>query len=168
MERVRTVTWEDPAINLKAARQMTGLEFMQALKAGELPPPPIAALVGFLPDILEPGHVSFRMQPGEYHYNPMGTVHGGITATLCDTVMGCAIQTMLPAGAAYTTLEFKVNFARPITVATGEVVCEGRVIHLGGRTAISEATVRDGEGNVLAHATTTCILLKPGGSQGQA
>lgn len=161
MERTRTVTWEDPQIAMRSLRQMNGLEYLRAIKNGEVPPPPVALLLGFAPDELEEGRVTFKMAPGEHLYNPLGTVHGGITATLCDTVMGCAVQTVLPAGTAYTTLEFKINFVRPFTLQTGEVVCEGRVIHSGGRIATAEARVVDAEGKLYAHATTTCIIMRP-------
>jgi len=138
---------------------MTGLETMHAIKAGDAPAPPIAALVGF--DLIEvgEGHTSFELDPAERHYNPLGTVHGGIAATLLDSAMGCAVHTTLGEGEAYTTLELKVNFVRAITESTGRVVASGSVIHRGGRVATAEARLADEDGRLLAHATSTCLIM---------
>ena len=89
----------------------------------------------------EAGRVVFSVEPAEYHYNPIGMVHGGLAATLCDSAMGCAIHSTLSAGVGYTTLELKVNFVRPLTVATGLVLCEGKVINVGSRVGTAEARV---------------------------
>lgn len=123
-----------------------------------LPTAPIAELVGF--DLVElgEGRASFAMDPAERHYNPLGTVHGGIAATLLDSAMGCAVHTTLEANETYTTLELKVNFVRAITEATGRVVAEGAVIHRGRRIATADARLTDEEGRLLAHATCTCLL----------
>ena len=107
------------------------------------------------------GRVVFTAEPAEYHYNPLGTVHGGIAATLLDSAMGCAVQSMLPHGGGYTTLELKVNYLRPMTSKTGTVYAEGKIIHVGGRTATAEARLMDASGKLYAHGTTTCILLRP-------
>jgi uncharacterized protein (TIGR00369 family) len=104
--------------------------------------------------------VVFTAQPAEYHYNPLGTVHGGVAATLLDSAMGCAVQSVLPHGAGYTTLEIKVNYLRAMTSRTGRVYAEGKVIYVGGRIATAEARLTDGEGKLYAHGTTTCILLR--------
>jgi uncharacterized protein (TIGR00369 family) len=120
---------------------------------------PIAELVGF--DLIElgEGRASFAMDPAERHYNPLGTVHGGITTTLLDSAMGVAVHTTLDEGETYTTLELKVNFVRAITEATGRVVAEGAVIHRGRRVATADARLTDEEGRLLAHATCTCLLM---------
>ena len=138
---------------------MTGLEAMHAIVAGELPGPPIAELVGF--DLVEvgEGRASFELDPAERHYNPLGTVHGGIAATLLDSAMGCAVHTTLNEGEAYTTLELKVNYVRAITEATGRVVATGSVIHRGGRVATAEARLTDADGRLLAHGTSTCLIM---------
>jgi uncharacterized protein (TIGR00369 family) len=129
--------------------------------AGEVPPPPVAQLLGMGIAEIEVGRVVFTMNPAEYHYNPIGTVHGGVISTLCDSAMGCAIQSTLPAGVGYTTVELKVNFLRPLLVTSGTVRCEGRTIHVGGRIATAEARVVDAEGRLYAHATTTCMIFRP-------
>ena len=159
-QRTHTVKWHDPAPALQAMRRMSGLEALKAMQSGELPPPPAIALIGIKMIEVSEGSVIFCIEPAEYHYNPLGTVHGGITATLLDSAMGCAVQSLLPAGAGYTTLEIKVNYVRPITVATGTVTCEGTCIHRGGRIAIAEGRVTDAMGKLYAHATTTCMLLR--------
>jgi uncharacterized protein (TIGR00369 family) len=125
----------------------------------EIPHAPIAELVGFdLVDVGE-GHASFELDPAERHYNPLGTVHGGIAATLLDSAMGVAVHTTLNEGETYTTLELKVNYVRAITEATGRIVASGSVIHRGGRVATAEARLTDGEGRLLAHGTSTCLIM---------
>jgi uncharacterized protein (TIGR00369 family) len=109
---------------------------------------------------VEEGRAVFAVEPGERHYNPIGAVHGGLAATLLDTAMGCAVQSTLLAGAGYTTLELKVNFTRPITRETGRVLCEGEIVHRGGRVATAEGRViAEGTGKLLAHGTTTCMIF---------
>src|SRR5437868_7876196 len=142
-ERSRTVTWQDPVVTGKAARTMSGAAFLRAIAERKLPPPPIANLMGF--DIVEvsEGEVVFAVQPQEFHYNPIGMVHGGLAATLLDSAMGCAVHSTLPAGASYTTLEIKVNYLRPMSAETGLVRCEANIIHIGGRTAVAEGRILD-------------------------
>jgi uncharacterized protein (TIGR00369 family) len=165
MARDLSISWEDPMEGAARAAGMSGLEAMYALMAGELPPPPIALLLGMGPVEVAEGRVVFAAEPGERHYNPIGLVHGGLAATLLDSAMGCAVQTTLPAGAAYTTLELKVNFTRPITHETGRVLCEGEVLHRGGRVATAEGRViAERTGKLLAHGTTTCLILSAAGA----
>ncbi len=160
-DRTRTVVWEDPTTSAMAARTMPGRAFIEAIASGELPPPPVAVLLGMGIESIEEGRVVFTLEPAEFHYNPIGTVHGGVISALCDSAMACAIQTTMPPGAGYTTLELKVNFLRAMTVASGAVRCEGRVIHVGGRVATAEARVTDAAGRLYAHATTTCMVFRP-------
>jgi len=159
--RSRIITWDDPMIGAKAARQMTGLEFFQAMGRGEIPPPPIMLLIGSGVSEVEVGRVVFTLIPQEFHYNPIGTVHGGIISTICDSALGCTVHTTLPLGVSYTTLELKVNFIRAVTHETGELFCEGKVIHVGGRVATAECCLTDKEGRLYAHGTPTCIILRP-------
>jgi uncharacterized protein (TIGR00369 family) len=159
-QRTRTVTWEDPRALAKAADGLSGLEYLQKIVSGELPPPPIGVLLNFRISELSEGHAVFTVEPAEYHYNPIGVVHGGVAATLLDSAMGCAVHSMLPAGASYTTLEIKVNFIRPMTAETGQVRCEANIIHVGGRTATAEGRIVDEKGKLYAHGTTTCIILR--------
>jgi uncharacterized protein (TIGR00369 family) len=140
---------------------MSGLEFLQSIISGELPPPPIADTLGFRLAEAIPGRVVFVAQPAEYHYNPIGVVHGGLAATLLDSCMSCAVLSNLPAGVGYTTLEIKVNYTRPITTETGELRAEGAVVHAGNMTATAQGRLVDQAGKLYAHGTTTCIILRP-------
>lgn len=163
--RRREVTWEDPAAAAGRIGAISGLEFLRAIGSGELPTPPMSRTLGIEPVEVEPGRAVFAVTPGEHHYNPLGVVHGGLLAALCDTALGCAVHTLLPAGKGYTTLELKVNFVRPVTARTGRLECEGTVVHAGSRTATAEARVRDGAGKVYGHATATCLVLEVGGGE---
>jgi len=160
--RALTVAWSDPHALAEAGRTMSGLEFLQALVAGRLPPPPIAQLLGFRLVEVAPGHAVFECNPGEQHYNPIGVVHGGLAMTLLDSAMGCCVQTKMPAGTGYTTLEAKTNLVRAITSATGTVRAIGRLIHAGSRIATAEGRIEDAAGKLDAHATTTGIVLQNG------
>jgi uncharacterized protein (TIGR00369 family) len=150
----------DPREVAEEGRRLSGMEYVQAIANGELPAPPISELMGFRLVLAEPGRAVFEMEPGPQHYNPIGSVHGGIALTLLDSAMGCAVHTQLPRGVGYTTLEVKTNFVRPMTVDTGLVRCEGTVIHLGSRVATAEGKVVDSAGKLIAHGTTTCLILR--------
>lgn len=162
-ERTRLVSWEDPAPVAKAAKTMNGLDFIRAMADRKIPFPPMADLMGLRISSVEEGRVVFEVEPGEHHYNPIGSVHGGLACAVFDSAMGCAIHTMLPAGTGYTTLEIKVNFLRPITVETGKIFCEGKTIHVGGRAATAEARLTDESGKLYGHATTTCMVFRENG-----
>ena len=159
--RTRTISWEDPTEAVYTGKTISGIAYLRALQSGELPPPPIAVLMGMWIAEVSEGRVVFAAEPTEYHYNPLGTVHGGVMATLLDSALGCAVQSMLPAGTSYTTLELKVNYLRPITTKTGTVYAEGKLIHIGGRIATAEGRLTDADGKLYAHGTTTCIILRP-------
>jgi uncharacterized protein (TIGR00369 family) len=165
IERDRTVRWEDPNPGAEAAKTMGGLEYLRALARGELAGAPMANLMGFGFSEVEEGRVVFECVPGEYHYNPIGSVHGGLACTLFDSAMGCAVHTELPAGVGYTTVELKVNFLRPITSETGRLICEGTTIHVGGRIATAEARLTDEAGKLYGHATTTCMIFRADGKE---
>jgi uncharacterized protein (TIGR00369 family) len=159
--RTRTITWEDPLPSAQQSRAMSGLDYMRAMQRGEFPPSPIAVLMGMSIAEIEEGRVVFAAQPAEYHYNPIGVVHGGLAATLLDSAMGCAVHSTLPAGTGYTTLEIKVNYVRALTSTSGEVRAEGTVIHRGGRVATAEGRLVGADGTLYAHGTTTCIIFRP-------
>jgi uncharacterized protein (TIGR00369 family) len=158
--RTRVVTWADPTATAAAALGRTGLEFIQALAAGEVPPPPIMSTIGARLDSVAPGEVVFTLEPAEYHYNPIGSVHGGVYATLLDSATGCAVHTMLPADVGYTTLDLAVKFLGPMRVDTGTVTCTGKVVHLGSRTALAEARIESAAGRLLATATSSCLIIR--------
>ena len=137
----------------------SGLVLLRRLIAGEYPAPPMAGTLNFGLTEVDHGRAVFRGVPNERHLNPLGAVHGGWAATIMDSALGCAVHTTMVIGEAYTTAEFKVNLLRPITPGTGEVVCESRVVH-GGRTlAVSEATLKDKAGKLLAFGTETCSIF---------
>jgi len=158
--RTRTISWEDPRALADAGKGLSGLDYLRKIVAGELPAPPIGALMNFRVNEVEEGRAVFSVTPSEYHYNPIGVVHGGVAATLLDSAMGCAVHSVLPAGAAYTTLEIKVNYIRPMTAETGPIRCEAKVIHVGARTATAEGRIEDERGRLYAHGTTTCIIFR--------
>ncbi|MDF6045640.1 PaaI family thioesterase [Streptomyces sp. JH14] len=159
MGRSRSYEWEDPALSAAAVGQGTGLEFLREIAAGRLPGPPVAATLDFTLDEVEHGRAVFSLVPGEEHYNPIGSVHGGVYATLLDSAAGCAVQSTLPPGMGYTSLDLTVKFLRPITVDTGRIRSVGTVISSGRRTALAEARLLDEADRPLAHATSTCMLF---------
>ncbi len=159
--RTRTFTWKDPKQSAGLVLTMPGLEFLRRIRDGEIPNPPIADALDYWLTVVEPGFVVFEIEPKEFHYNPIGTVHGGVALTLMDSAMSCAVQTMLPAGTGYTTLEVKLNFVRGVTAKTGRMRAEGKIVHSGARTAIAEGRFVDQDGKLYAHATTTCFILQP-------
>ena len=157
--RSRTYTWDDPSVTAALAGRRPGLELLRAMGDGELPPPPILALIDIERMTAEDGHVTFWLRPQEFHYNPIGSVHGGVAATLLDSAMGAAVHSTLPQGSAYVTLEVKFNLVRPITADTGRVIAEGKVIHAGRSVATVEGSLRSAaDGKLLAHGTSTCLM----------
>lgn len=158
--RTRTVTWQDPMPTASAARTMSGIDFLRAIIIGKLPPPPIAVLLGFRLLEAEPGRAVFVCEPGEYHYNPIGVVHGGLAAILFDSATGCAVQSMLPFGTTYTTIELHVNLLRSLTKDTGPVRCEAEALHVGKQIATAQAKLVDTSGKLYGHATTTCLVFQ--------
>jgi uncharacterized protein (TIGR00369 family) len=159
--RERTITWEDPMPTARAARKLAGRELLDSMREGALPKPPIMETLGY--DMVEigDGRAVFSILPQEFHYNPIGVVHGGVTATLLDTAMACAVHSKLPPGSGYTTLEFKVNFVRGVTLDSGRVQAEGNVVHLGNRMATADGRLVGEDGTLYAHATTTCLIFGP-------
>ena len=162
MKRSVTVEWSDPLPIAHAGRSMTGIDFLRAIRDHKLPSPPIAMLLGFDLVEVEPGHAVFEITPGERHYNPIGVVHGGLAMTLLDSCMGCAVQTHMPVGQAYTTLEAKTNLVRAITAETGKLRAIGKTLHVGKRMATAEGRLEDASGKLYAHATSTCMVLNGG------
>ena len=159
--RTRTVTWDDPFTAMRAAPGRTGIELLQEIIDKRLPPPPIAVTLDFTIVEVSEGRAVFRGVPGEYMYNPIGSVHGGYAMTLLDSAMGCAIHTTLGAGETYTTLEVNVNFIRPMLSDTGPVRCEGTLLHRGDRIATSEGKLfAERTGKLLAHGSTTCLVMR--------
>jgi uncharacterized protein (TIGR00369 family) len=157
--RTRTYEWEDPELTAAAVGRVSGLEFLRDLAAGRLPAPPVSATLDMALEEVEFGRAVFSLLPGEEHYNPIGSVHGGVFATLLDSAAGCAVQSTLPTGMAYTSLDLNVKFLRRITVDTGRVRAVGTVLNGGRRTALAEAKLIDDQDRLLAHATSSCLLF---------
>lgn len=147
----------DPAAMLK----VSGLEYLQGVLRGDYPAAPIASTLGFWPSEFSHGRAVFVGAPERFTYNPLGTVHGGWAATLLDSAMGCAVQTTLPAGKAYTTVDLSISLVRAITERAKKLVCEAKIVHAGGSIATAEGRVTDESGTLYATGTTTCLLLTP-------
>ena len=155
----RTYTYTDPAILAEAVRTMPYLDVLLAMKAGELPRSSTMESLDLWLEAAEPGHVVFTGIPSAAYCNPIGTLHGGWYGALLDTAVGSAIQTTLPAGKGQTTLEFKINLVRPAKLDGRPVRCVARARHLGRRTGTAEGDIVDADGKLLAHASTTCLML---------
>jgi uncharacterized protein (TIGR00369 family) len=157
--RRRTVRWDDPSQSIEAVGWLDGLSFLEAIRDGRLPAAPVSQLMGFALTEVDAGRAVFECEPSESHYNPAGSVHGGVISTLLDSALSCAVHTTLPAGTGYTTAELKVNFVRPVVAGSGRLRSEGRVIHAGSRLATAEARLTDASGRLYAHAVGTCLIL---------
>ena len=153
-------------MTLQLRQSLSGLEYFRSMVAGTIPHPPMVALLGLRIVEADEGRVVFAGTATDQFYNGLGVAHGGFVATLLDSALGCAINTVMPAGRYFTTLELKVNYTRPLRREIGEVRCEARVIHAGNRVATSEARVVDASGRIYAHGTTTCIVVEEKGSEG--
>ena len=147
-------------IAAQKAQSMSGLDFLQAIVAKEIPPPPFSRLVNMWLAEVSEGRAVFLLEPDESLYNPIGSVHGGVIATACDSAASCAVHSRLPADKAYTTLEMKVNYLRPITAQVGLLRCTGEAIHVGQRIGTAAARLEDESGKLYAHATVTCFIFE--------
>lgn len=157
--RSRAVEWHDPARALAATRGRSGREVFEGLISGDIPPPPISALLSMRLVSAGDGHAVFACTPDESMYNPIGMVHGGIACTLLDSATGCAVHTTLPDGMAYTSLEIKVSYQRPVHATGGEIFAHGWVTKPGSRVAFAEADLRDAEDRLLASASSTLLVM---------
>ncbi|HEX8293295.1 MAG TPA: PaaI family thioesterase [Pyrinomonadaceae bacterium] len=156
----RTAEDERRGGGAEEGRAPGGLEYMRQLLTGEREPSGMARLMNLRLVEVEEGRAVFAVEPDERHYNGLGIAHGGLAATLLDSALGCAVNTVMPAGRVFTTLEMKVNYVRPMRRETGEVRCEARVIHVGGRVAAAEGRVVDASGKLYAHGTAACMLFR--------
>jgi uncharacterized protein (TIGR00369 family) len=157
--RQRVVDWQAPLPVAKAAAAMSGLQAMRAIRDGILPEPPMARLIDIRLRVAEPGRIVMELEPHEGLENTIGLLHGAAAAALLDTAMGCAISTMLPAGQGAVTLDLKLTFLRPLSVKSGTISAEGKLIKLGRQTSYAEGFVRDGSGNLAVHATATFSMI---------
>jgi uncharacterized protein (TIGR00369 family) len=134
------------------------LDLLQMTMRGELPPPPIANLIGFGLKSVEPGHAVVEFEASERHANPMGTLHGGVLCDIADAAMGMAYAAGLEEGETFTTLELKVNFLRPVW--TGKLSADGRLLKGGRRVGLVECTITDDRNRLVARASSTCMTLR--------
>ena len=156
----RSYQWLEPRQLFESARPLSGQEYLAAWEKGDLTPP-MASTLGFELSGFSNGEVEIVCSPNGFHYNPYGTAHGGLAATLLDSATGCAVQSKLAAGVGYATLNLTVNYLKPVTASSGGVRCVGRVISLGRTVAVSEGELFDSTARLLARATATCIIINP-------
>jgi uncharacterized protein (TIGR00369 family) len=159
-QRSRTVTWREPGPGTARGLAMAGIDYLKAMIAGELPPPPIAALMQFELVEAEPGKVVFTCSPDESVYNPNGGVHGGLVCTLLDSVAGLAVHSTLPAGKGYTSIEIKVNYLKAVRLNASPLTATGTVVKSGSRVGFTEGVVTDASGAVVATATSTLLIFE--------
>ena len=140
--------------------RLAGIDQLRAVRDSKLGVSPVVALMNMRLTVVENGRVVFVVGTlDDRHYNPQGTIQGAVTAAMLDSAMGCAVLTKLPAGAAHTTLEFKINLVRPMSSETGEVTAEGWVVHSGRRISTAEGKLTRQDGKLIAHASTTCMIV---------
>ncbi|HEY2671768.1 MAG TPA: PaaI family thioesterase [Rugosimonospora sp.] len=159
LTRTRTFSWSDPATHTAMVGSRSGLEMLRAMIAGEVPPPPIMQTIDVDGFEADEGRVTVSLTPREFHYNPLGSVHGGILATLLDTAAGCTVHSVLPAGQGYTSMDLNAKFLRPVTIASGRLRCTGAVLSRTRRNALAEARLTDQSGQLVAHATSSCLIF---------
>jgi uncharacterized protein (TIGR00369 family) len=155
----RTVTWHDPLRSAAVGMTLPGIDYLRAMVAGEVPPPPIAQLLQFDFAEADPGRVVFTCTPDASAYNPIGAVHGGLVCTLLDSVTGCAVHSTLPAGRGYTSIEIKVSYLKAVRLESGQLTAVGTVVKGGSRVAFAEGVVTDASGAVVATATSTLLVF---------
>ena len=159
-QRERMYSWGNPFEGVELSKELSGMEYLQAIQKGAIPASPLINTLDFFLGELEEGKVSFYFEPQEFHYNPNGRVHGGVITAILDSAMGCTLHSLLPKGTVYTTLELKVNFLKMVHSKSGKLTAIGKMIHLGNSTALVEASLTDESGKKYAHAVSTCMLLK--------
>ena len=160
-ERQRHYSWHDPSRHWSRLGELSGLDYLSAVVRGEVQPPPVAIAMRLALIEVSKGRVVYTGQPGEDFANDVGSVQGGWLAALIDAAIGSAVHSALPLSSRYTTLELKVNYVRAAAVDSGEIRCIAEALHVGRTTATGQARAIDGNGKLLAHATTTCLILPP-------
>jgi len=146
-------------VDKATAMSESGLAFLLKLLDATYPAPPFSEVCDLWPVEFSEGKAVFVAKPSSHFYNPMGTVHGGWISGVLDSAMGCAVHSMLKPGQAYTTVEMKVNFVRPLFEQTGMLRCEGTILHSGGRLATAEGKLTGADGKLIAHGSETCMIL---------
>jgi len=158
-ERIRTYSWENPEEIAEKAMNLSGYDFLKAMFEDKVAVPPILQTLNFTISEFNKGNIVFEFTPQEYHYNPIGSVHGGVITTILDSAIGCSLHSILPKNTAYTTLEIKLDFLKKITEKTGVLKTNTKIIHSGKSTAFVESDLIDESGNTYAHAVSTCMVF---------
>jgi uncharacterized protein (TIGR00369 family) len=158
-QQSRTVTWHDPTPTVARGLSMPGIDYLKAMIARELPPPPMARLMQFDLVDVEPGKVVVTCEPDASMYNPNGAIHGGLVCTVLDSVAGLALHSTMPAGKGYTSIEIKVNYLKPVRLNAGPLSATGTVVKSGARVGFTEGVVTDASGKVVATATSTLLIF---------
>ena len=159
--RTRAYSWGDTKSAAAGAMKMSGKDYLTAIMNGTAPAAPMADTLDFRLAIVEDGRIVFVCTPSEFHYNPIGSVHGGLAATLIDSATGCAVHSTLPPGTGYVTVNFSVDLIKGIGDDSGELRCEGRIVRSGGRIAVADAEVKGADGTLYARGSATCLILRP-------
>jgi uncharacterized protein (TIGR00369 family) len=159
--RTYTFTWQDIGAERAAVRGLSARAYLEAMRRGEIPPPPFAAVLGLALDEVEDGRVVFSLEPKDFMQNGLGILHGGVAASMFDTAVGCACLTVLPAGKAAVTMDLNLRYFKPLTTASGRIRCDGQVINAGRTTITSEGRLFDGKGRLCGHATATLAVIDP-------
>ncbi|MFE0024896.1 PaaI family thioesterase [Amycolatopsis sp. NPDC059021] len=157
--REKTIAWRDPLPMAGLAAKLSGVDYLRGIAEGRVPPPPISAHFGLRWVSVTEGDIVLAAEPDESLYNPIGSVHGGVAATMLDSAVACAVHSTLPAGVGYTSVELKVSFVRAIHAGMGEIRAHGWVVKAGSRVAFAEGDIRDTAGRVLATASSTCLII---------
>lgn len=155
-----TFSWTDPRVALPELARLSGLDYLNGITSGDIPPPPMMSLMNSTPKSVEFGTVVFECRPIEGHFNPLGTVHGGLACTLLDTVVGCAAHSTLPAGTGYTSIDISVSYLRPIQPTNSPLTATGRVVKSGGRVIFAEGEIVGADGKILARATSSLLVFE--------
>lgn len=158
-KRSKVVEWHDPAPTTARGLAMAGIDYLNAMIDGELPPPPISGLMEFALVSADVGRVVFTCRPDESAYNPIGAIHGGLVCTLLDSVAGCALHSTLPVGKGYTSVEIKVSYLKAVRPTSGLLTATGTVVKVGSRVGFTEGVVTDAGGAVVATASSTLLVF---------
>lgn len=160
MKHERTYRWADPTEIMAAAQGQSGLDLMRAMAEGRVPPPPVGSLIGVNGFTAEKGKVTMGFDPAEFHYNALGTVHGGVIATVVDMVLGSAVHSTLKAGQGFTTLTLELKYHRAVTAKSGRLTAIAEVVTRGREIVTAEAKLIDKNDRLFANATSTLMILK--------
>ncbi len=158
--KTKTFNYGDSFEAIKLSKDLSGLDYLKGMQNGEIPEAAAVSALEISIHEIDFGKANFEFTPQDFHYNAVGTVHGGVISTILDTAMGCTLMSTLTKEFTFTTLELKVNFIKAVTQNTGKMIAVGKIIHAGRTTAMTEASLIDESGKVYAHATSTCLIMK--------